>query len=117
MKRIKKLAAKLKSNAGESLAEVLVSLLIAALAMTMLASAISSTARIVTSSKAAASEYYEKAEELIDLSGSTDTMTVTITGNGSDLNGSTLTVKYGIIDINEGKKAFEGVTVIAYRLS
>ncbi len=59
MKRLKaKFAAKLKGNAGESLSEVLISLLIAALAMTMLAYAISSTSRIVTKSKDKMEKYY-----------------------------------------------------------
>jgi len=59
MKRLKaRIAAKLKGNAGESLSEVLISLLIAALAMTMLAYAISSTSRIVTRSKDKMEKYY-----------------------------------------------------------
>lgn len=116
MKRIKRLAAKLKSDAGESLAEVLISLLIAALAMTMLASAISSTVKVVNRSREATSAYYEEAEDLIDLSESTGTMTVSISsisGYGSDLNGSTLTVKYGIIE----DASFGDISVIAYQLS
>lgn len=113
MKRIKRLAAKLKSDAGESLAEVLISLLIAALAMTMLASAISSTVKVVNRSREATSAYYEEAEDLIDLSEPTGTMTVSISGYGSDLNGSTLTVKYGIIE----DASFGDISVIAYQLS
>ena len=59
MKGIKKrIAGKLKNTAGESLAEVLIALLIAALAMAMLATAISSTAKIVTQSKATMKNYY-----------------------------------------------------------
>lgn len=59
MRRTKTLiAAKLKSSAGESLAEVLLSLLIAALAMAMLASVISTTANIITRNKIAVAEYY-----------------------------------------------------------
>lgn len=58
-KQKSRLFAKLKSNAGESLGEVLIALLIAALAMTMLASVISSASRILTNSHKAIDEYYE----------------------------------------------------------
>ena len=61
MKKLRvRLSSKLKSTAGESIAEVLIALLIAALALTMLASVISTSARIITSSKAAMNAYYQK---------------------------------------------------------
>ena len=59
-----KIRKKLKSEAGESIAEVLISLLIAALALTMLASVISSSASIITNSKKKLSDYYAANEEL-----------------------------------------------------
>ena len=55
---------KLKSEAGESIAEVLIALLIAALALTMLASVISSSANIINNSKKKLSDYYAANEEL-----------------------------------------------------
>ncbi len=59
MKRMKeRILKKLRGNAGESLAEVLIALLIAALALTMLASVISSTAKMLTRGKLKMSEYY-----------------------------------------------------------
>lgn len=59
MKRLRaNLSKKLKGNAGESLAEVLIALLIAALALTMLASVISSAARMITQSKDTMAKYY-----------------------------------------------------------
>lgn len=65
MKKLRvRLSSKLKSTAGESIAEVLIALLIAALALTMLASVISTSARIITSSKAAMNTYYEQRNEL-----------------------------------------------------
>ena len=65
MKRLKaSLSKKLKGNEGESLAEVLIALLIAALALTMLASVISSAARIITQSKKTMSDYYAANGEL-----------------------------------------------------
>ena len=49
---------KLNSRAGESIAETLIALLISALALLMLAGAISAAARVVTTSKVAMDEYY-----------------------------------------------------------
>lgn len=70
MKRLKKrITAKLKGNAGESLAEVLISLLIAALALTMLASVISTSAKIITKSKATMKDYYDASDELVEGAG------------------------------------------------
>ena len=66
MKRLKKkLTAKLKGNAGESLGEVLIALLIAALALVMLASVIDTSARIITRSKATMKDYYDASDELV----------------------------------------------------
>lgn len=59
MKRFRK---KLRSNAGESLAEVLIALLIAAFAMTLLATAIGSTAKVITISKDAMQNYNDANE-------------------------------------------------------
>jgi len=67
MKKLgKKMAARLQSNAGESLAEVLISLLIAALAMTMLAATISTASKIITSSKEKMGEYYTANDALAE---------------------------------------------------
>ncbi len=54
MNRIK---AKLRGRAGESIAETLIATLIAALALVMLAGAVASAARIVTTSRKAIEEY------------------------------------------------------------
>ncbi len=65
MKKLRaRLLKKLKGKAGESLAEVLIALLIAALALTMLASVISSAARMITQSKKKMSDYYAANGEL-----------------------------------------------------
>jgi Tfp pilus assembly protein PilV len=58
------LGAKLKSQSGESLGEVLVALLIAALAMTMLASVITTTSRIIKQSKDDLKTYYDANDAL-----------------------------------------------------
>ena len=61
---MKKLESKLKSSRGESLGETLVALLIAALALTMLASVISSTGRILQKSQSKLEEYYQENDKL-----------------------------------------------------
>ena len=53
----KKILAKLRGKAGETIAETLIATLIAALALTMLAGAVASAANIVTRSKDAMTTY------------------------------------------------------------
>jgi len=84
MKKLKSsLSKKLKGNAGESLAEVLIALLIAALALTMLASVITTAARTITRSKQQMEAYYAANEWLTahasSGSGSEDLPTWTMT--------------------------------------
>ena len=56
--KAKNILSKLKSEAGESLGEVLIALLIAALALTMLASVITTASSIINRSKTAMDRYY-----------------------------------------------------------
>ncbi len=82
MKKIKtKITSKLKSNAGESLAEVLIALLIAALALTMLASVITTSSRIITQTKEKMKIYYEANNSLSAQAGTPTTkldLTITV---------------------------------------
>lgn len=55
---------KLSSTAGESLAETLVSLLISALALVMLAGVITASTRIVSNSRDKLNRYYDSNEKL-----------------------------------------------------
>ena len=54
----KRIQSKIKSRTGESIGETLIALLISALALIMLAGAISSAANIITRNKTAMEEYY-----------------------------------------------------------
>ena len=56
----KQISAKLNSRSGESIAEVLVALLISALALVMLASMITSSVDLVTKSRQTMDAYYRK---------------------------------------------------------
>ena len=82
MKRlILKIRTKLRSPRGETLGEVLVALLVAALAITMLAGAIGVSTRLVQKSKVVMNDYYLSNN---DLSGGSGT-----SSNGSVSFGST----------------------------
>lgn len=56
---------KFRSNAGESISETLIALLISALALIMLAGAVTTASRIVTVSRDKLDEYYDNNEEII----------------------------------------------------
>ncbi len=125
MKKLKScLSKKLKGNAGESIAEVLIALLIAALALTMLASVITTAARTITRNKKQMDAYYAANEWLTAHAASvTDTWTVTVkdavSKNAINLTGATssVTVNYQVNDVvgeknNDGK--FEGIPVVAF---
>lgn len=78
----KRMSRKLRSNAGESIGETLVALLISALALVMLAGAISSTANMITTSDAKMGEYYDGDDILVQQAESGGTAaTITITGS------------------------------------
>jgi hypothetical protein len=102
---MKKLKHKLLNNTGETIAETLVALLISALALVMLAGAISSTAKMITTSDKKMGEYYSKDATLVSQSG-TDNLTVSIAGTGFT---ESRTVKYALND------AFASKVVVAYK--
>lgn len=79
-----KMRKKLNSQAGETITEVLVSLLIAALALTMLAGMISSTVSLVTRSKETMNRYYEGNAKLEQHSGG-EPATVTIKATNGEV--------------------------------
>lgn len=78
-----RIARKLKSRAGESIAETLIGLLIASLALVMLAGAISTATRLVVTSKAKMDSYYVADGSLAQRADSAragNIATVTLTG-------------------------------------
>lgn len=62
---MRRMIKRLRSRAGESLAETLVALLISALALLMLAGAISAATRVVTHSTAKLTDYYQGDRALV----------------------------------------------------
>ncbi len=124
MKKLKSsLSKKLKGNAGESLAEVLIALLIAALALTMLASVITTAAKTITQSKKQMDAYYAANEWLSahakidtgDLEGTVDAdayLTVTDEANQkvrlTNTSSDQVVVHYGI------NRIVEEIPVVAF---
>jgi hypothetical protein len=122
-----RLCKKLKSQSGESISETLVAVLIAALALTMLAMAISSSLGIVTQAREKLDNYYQKADSLVKReasaalpSGTTVTLTITNTGGVPLRNkpvnsiGSDGTSDKIVCYIND---EYENLTVLAYDYS
>ena len=85
---MKKTIKKLKAQAGESIAEVLIALLISSLALVMLASMISSTQSMVSRSKTKMSAYYQANNVLETCSGTPATASVSMTGGAAGISAS-----------------------------
>ena len=74
---------KLSSTSGESIAETLVAVLIAALALLMLAGTINSASRIITRSQQELSNYYSVNNQMTDYGEKLNTCKITVTDSGS----------------------------------
>ena len=109
---VPKSIARLRSKAGESLAEVLIALLIAALALTMLASVINTTARIIRQSKASMTAYYTKESAFADTSEG-DSMTITVSYGSDSLR---LTGEAAALPVKYKESAVGNITIVAYQL-
>ena len=77
---IGRMKARLKSRAGESIAETLVALLISSLALLMLAGAVTTATRVVELSRRQMTKYYLEDAKLAEAKGS-GMATVTLTDN------------------------------------
>lgn len=109
---ILKARTRLRSQAGESIGETLVSLLVAALALTMLAGAVSSAGRIVTLSRNKLNSYYSSANSVAQMSGTSTSGSVTITGDSIASAGETHN-----INMYSNSEQFGNIQVAAYKLS
>ena len=86
MEGLKGLIRKSRGDAGETLAETLVGLLIASLALLMLAGAISATAKIINTSDIKLGEYYKMDGLLVAQEGTTDTDLLAQKSSGGTVN-------------------------------
>ena len=106
---MKKLGMKLHSRSGETIAETLVALLIAAIALTMLAGMITATANLVKTSENKMDEYYKKSWDLETISTATEPITLTIAEDTADGN-----IRFSET-VNQFKNGiFQKTPVIAY---
>ena len=103
---------KLKSNAGETLAEVLIALLISSLAILMLAGMISSSSGIILRSEAAMKAYTAGAEGLTNpaTAGGTISLKKGTESTASNLLGNDITALYA-----ENDKAPGNIKIITYK--
>ena len=74
---------KLRNRAGESLSETLVALLISALALVMLAGAVTASTRIVNRSRDAMDDYYDANNSMALMQSATGTTTITLKVSGT----------------------------------
>lgn len=105
---INKFNNKLRDRSGETISETLVALLVSALALVMLAGAIATASRIITTSRTKLKSYYDKNNAMVEMNDSTKTLDITFS-SGSD----TVTVK----DVPyEDNTEFSNHPVVTYRL-
>ena len=106
-----RIAGKLKSNSGESIAETLVAVLIAAFALLMLAGTINTASNLITSSKAKLKAYYEENNRLASGTAAVaDEKNATV--SMKETSGSGITISD--VDVYENDELGRK-TVIAYR--
>ena len=113
MSRKKTNQRKLSSQRGETIAEVLVALLVSAMGMMMLAGMVFASGKMITKSRASMSEYIGKENTLSARSGVGTAGTVSFTVNGdetrlTDGSGSDLSVTYS-------RETLGNRTIISYR--
>ena len=104
---LKRVTKKFHSKAGESIAETLVALLISALALTMLAGAISAASNMIKISRDKLATYYDQSENMATFKDA-DTVTITVSLNDVSQDAS---IKYVT------NTAFNKTPVVAYKKS
>lgn len=106
-----KLKQKVCSRAGESIAETMVALLIAALALTMLAGAVTSASKMINTGRERLDNYYTQTNEMVTFTdGRTMVNGITIKGSGgSKFSQDSYTIVY------VKNSAFSGTPVVSYK--
>ena len=109
----KRICKRLRSRAGETIAEVLIALLISSLALVILAQMISASTNMILSSEKTMKKYYEQNNVLAEQETSDKTATVTMTLEGTTFPpvGSSETIKVNLFK----NDTLGGIDVIAYR--
>lgn len=92
---LEKLRKKLNSRSGETITETLVALLISALALVMLAAAISSAASVITRSREKLDAYYLENEKVINrVANGTNDITITLKEMNDNITQQTIAAKF-----------------------
>lgn len=109
---------KLKNRKGESIGEVLVSLLISALALVMLASMITSSSRMIQSSKVKLQDYYVANNALETRTGTnsgTGTVLVKVGGTQVKFDVTKTPADLPSVSYYKNAKAPSGTQVVSYK--
>ena len=104
---MKKMMKKLKSQAGETIAEVLIALLISTIALLMLAAMINSSSNSILTARNTMQAYYSAA-------GESGTGKVNITLKSSD--GTTQLAEYKENAVTTATKTLGGKTILSYKV-
>ena len=104
----KRICRKLRSKAGETIAEVLISLLISSIALIILAEMIGAATNMVTSSENTLKAYYEESNNLAQQTTGSSSASVTLTMDGTEFSEP--------INLFENEKKLGGVEVMSYKL-
>lgn len=116
MRPLKKLRAKLRARQGESLTEVLVAVLIAALSLVILASMVSSSGKMITASGETMDRYVQAENRLVTQTGASVNGSVTLRDSAgqpvrlTDDDGTAVPVQYYIDD------EIGGCQVVSYKV-
>ena len=112
---------KVKNNAGESISETLVSVLISALALVMLAGAITTATRIVKNSRTKLEAYYKANEIMAEMPTSSSDSSVEVLSTGKTIrfiesgnDAASETENYNIVMYNN--KVFSDKIVTEYKV-
>ena len=108
---VDKLRKKLKSRSGESIGETLVALLIAAVALVMLAGAISASSDVIATSRKKLEKYYEGEEKLANHSDHGSGASINITDDSGAINFNSYSIVY------YQNKEFQRTPVVEYKMS
>lgn len=107
---MRRVSGKLRSRSGETIAETLIGVLIAALALTMLAGAISASLNVITTSETKMNAYYDENEKVVGLSSGTINVSIEIDNGAVKLDGSKDAVPVSAY----ANRTFTAIPVAAY---
>lgn len=101
---------KLRSRAGETISETLLSVLVGALALVMLAGAVSAASGVITKSREKLNTYYNTTETVISKVYGKENLTAgTVTVKSGETKTAEVSVRYAVNDV------FGSTPVVVYR--